>query len=64
MPRLSTVPPLVTLHDGGGSELATRLAERYWGGIDAGMQELLDQWRANGLVRLVLSPAKVTRYAV
>jgi hypothetical protein len=59
-----SVEGTVTLHDEGGIELATRLAGRYWGGIDAGMQKLLDEWRANGLVRLVLSPVKVSRYAV
>ena len=59
-----SVEGTVTLHDDGGIELATRLAERYWGGIDAGMQKLLDEWRDNGLVRLVLTPSKVSRFAV
>ncbi|MCO8270654.1 pyridoxamine 5'-phosphate oxidase family protein [Actinoplanes sp. TRM 88003] len=54
----------VTLHDDGGPELAARLAERYWGTLDADQRQLIDEWRTTGLVRIVLRPSAVNRYTV
>ncbi|TQS46101.1 pyridoxamine 5'-phosphate oxidase family protein [Cryptosporangium phraense] len=54
----------VTLHDDGGLELATRLAGRYYGPLDADQQKLLDDWRETGVVRIVLRPEKVSRFAI
>ncbi|MEV4534487.1 pyridoxamine 5'-phosphate oxidase family protein [Asanoa sp. NPDC049518] len=55
----------VTLHDDGGSELAVRLAGRYWdlSDPDPSHQQLLDDYRAGPLVRIVLHPERVNRYS-
>ncbi|MGL5929917.1 MAG: pyridoxamine 5'-phosphate oxidase family protein [Dermatophilaceae bacterium] len=52
----------VTLHDDGGSDLAARLAERYGRADDPATQELVEQWRADGVVRIVLHPERVDRF--
>ncbi|GAA0455338.1 pyridoxamine 5'-phosphate oxidase [Paractinoplanes deccanensis] len=53
----------VTLHDDGGVELAERLAGRYWTFDDPDHEKYLGEWRAGGLVRIVLHPERVNRYA-
>jgi hypothetical protein len=53
----------VTLHDQGGAELATRLAERYWDMSDPDHRKVLDEWRAGGVVRVVVHPEVVNRFA-
>jgi len=55
----------VTLHDDGGSELAVRLAERYWDLSDPNPehQQLLDEYRTGDLVRIVVHPERVNRFA-
>jgi general stress protein 26 len=53
----------ITLHDDGAAELATRLADRYYDMSDPDRQKLVAEWRSAGLVRMVLHPAKVNRYA-
>ncbi|WP_284045782.1 pyridoxamine 5'-phosphate oxidase family protein [Paractinoplanes maris] len=58
-----SVEGTVTLHDDGASELAARLAERYWTFDDPIHPQLLDAWRTGPLVRLVLRPEKVNRYS-
>lgn len=53
----------VTLHDEGGVELATRLAERYWDMGDPDHRKVLDGWRAGNVVRIVVHPEAVSRFA-
>jgi hypothetical protein len=53
----------VTLHDDGGLELATRLAERYWTFDDPNHEKWIEQWRESGLVRIVVHPEKVNRFS-
>jgi hypothetical protein len=54
----------VTLHDDGGADLAARLAGRYWDTVDPALRKLLEEWRTGGVVRIVLHPEVVNRYAV
>ncbi|TBL45075.1 pyridoxamine 5'-phosphate oxidase family protein [Verrucosispora sp. SN26_14.1] len=54
----------VTLHDDGGVELATRLAERYYDISDPARQSLVDEWRSGGVVRIVLRPERVNRFSM
>ncbi|MEJ2888617.1 pyridoxamine 5'-phosphate oxidase family protein [Actinomycetospora aeridis] len=53
----------VTLPDGGASELALRLAERYWGDLASPEQrERVEDYRVEeNLRRIVLHPRRVTR---
>ena len=53
----------VTLHDEGGAELADRLAARYWTFEDPSHAGLLEEWRAGGVVRIVLRPEVVHRFS-
>ena len=53
----------VTVHEEGGGDLAARLAERYWDLSDPAHRELVDEWRAGGVVRIVLRPDVVNRYS-
>ena len=53
----------VTLHDTGGSELATRLAARYWTWTDPTHRQFLDEWRSGGVTRVVLRPEVVNRFS-
>ncbi|GAA0572525.1 pyridoxamine 5'-phosphate oxidase family protein [Paractinoplanes ferrugineus] len=53
----------VTLHDD-GADLAARLADRYYDMTDPAHRELVAEWRAGGMVRIVLHPEKVNRFAV
>jgi hypothetical protein len=53
----------VTVHDDGGAELAARLADRYYDMSDPAHRDLVEQWRAGGMTRIVLHPEKVSRYA-
>ncbi|MFI9593861.1 pyridoxamine 5'-phosphate oxidase family protein [Nonomuraea sp. NPDC052265] len=53
----------VTLHDEGGAELAARLAGRYWDMSDPGRRKLVDEWLGGGVVRIVVHPEVVNRYA-
>ncbi|MBL6275382.1 pyridoxamine 5'-phosphate oxidase family protein [Micromonospora fiedleri] len=53
----------VTLHDQGGADLAARLADRYGLSSDPKYQALIEQWRASGVVRIVLHPEKVNRFS-
>jgi hypothetical protein len=53
----------VTLHDQGGAELAARLAERYWDLDEPGHRAALDGWRAGDVVRIVVHPELVHRFA-
>ncbi|RBQ16801.1 pyridoxamine 5'-phosphate oxidase family protein [Spongiactinospora rosea] len=52
----------VTLHDEGGADLAARLAQRYWDMGNPNYQKILDDWRAGGVVRIVLRPEAVSRF--
>jgi hypothetical protein len=54
----------VTLHDQGGAELSARLAERYWDMSDPNRQKVVDEWRAGGVVRIVVHPEVVNRFSV
>lgn len=52
----------VTVHDDGASDLALRLAERYWDTSRPGYRELLDVYAVEeNLRRVVLHPRRVTR---
>jgi hypothetical protein len=52
----------VTLHDDGASDLALRLAERYWDTTRPEYRELLDVYAVEeNLRRVVLHPRRVTR---
>ncbi|NJP92592.1 pyridoxamine 5'-phosphate oxidase family protein [Nonomuraea sp. FMUSA5-5] len=53
----------VTLHEEGGAELAARLAARYWDMSDPNSQKFLDEWRAGGVVRIVVHPERVNRFS-
>ncbi len=53
----------VTLHDEGGAELAARLAERYYDMSDPSRQKLVGEWRAGGVLRIVVHPEVVNRYS-
>ncbi|WP_250005760.1 pyridoxamine 5'-phosphate oxidase family protein [Actinoplanes sp. M2I2] len=56
----------VTLHDdsdGAGGELAARLAGRYWTFDEPRHQPQVDEWRDGNVVRIVLHPDVVNRYA-
>lgn len=53
----------VTLHDEGGAELATRLAERYWDMGDPDHRKAVDAWRSGNVVRIVVHPEVVNRFA-
>ncbi|MBL7258621.1 pyridoxamine 5'-phosphate oxidase family protein [Paractinoplanes lichenicola] len=57
-----SVEGTVTLHDD-GIELATRLADRYYDMSDPGHRQLLEEWQASGMTRIVLHPEKVNRFA-
>ncbi|MBM2614734.1 pyridoxamine 5'-phosphate oxidase family protein [Actinoplanes sp. LDG1-06] len=52
----------VTLHDD-GADLAARLADRYYDMTDPAHQQLLASWQASGMVRIVLRPLRVNRFA-
>lgn len=52
----------VTLHDDGGTDLATRLADRYWDMGDPANQRVVDEWRTGDIVRVVVHPEKVNRF--
>lgn len=53
----------VTVHEDGANELAARLAERYWTWHDPIHDTLLAEWATADLVRIVVHPEKVNRYA-
>lgn len=53
----------VTIHEEGAYELAERLAGRYYA-EEPEKLSLLDEWRDAGLVRIVLTPERVQRYAI
>ncbi len=59
-----SVEGTVTLHDQGGVELTARLGDRYWAETGPDQRQLLDEWRATGVVRIVLHPEKVNRFSV
>jgi hypothetical protein len=54
----------VTLHGEGGADLAARLADRYWDMGEPGRQAVVDEWRAAGVVRIVVHPETVNRFSV
>jgi general stress protein 26 len=58
-----SVEGTVTLHEDGGADLAVRLADRYWTFTDPNHESLLDEYRTGAVVRIVLHPEKVTRFA-
>jgi hypothetical protein len=54
----------VTLHDDGAGELAAKLAHRYWGEeLDAAHAAVVDEWLRSELVRIVIHPTAVKRFA-
>ncbi|MEU4563671.1 pyridoxamine 5'-phosphate oxidase family protein [Actinoplanes sp. NPDC023936] len=53
----------VTIHDDGAAELAARLAGRYYDMSDPANQKLVAEWSAASLVRIVIHPEVVNRYA-
>jgi hypothetical protein len=59
-----SVEGAVTLHDDGGADLAARLAGRYWDEVGPELRALLEEWRDGGVVRIVVHPEVVNRYAV
>ncbi|HWN33477.1 MAG TPA: pyridoxamine 5'-phosphate oxidase family protein, partial [Pseudonocardia sp.] len=50
------------VHTDGAGDLAARLAGRYWDLGDPAKAAVLDQFLASELVRIVITPAKVTQY--
>ena len=50
------------VHADGAVELAERLAERYWDLADPARAASLQGFRTSELVRIVITPEKVTRY--
>ena len=53
----------VSLHEDGGYELAARLAPRYWTFAGPEHEKLLQEWAGADLVRIVLRPERVNRFA-
>ncbi|BAL89712.1 putative pyridoxamine 5'-phosphate oxidase-related protein [Actinoplanes missouriensis 431] len=53
----------VTIHEDGASELAARLADRYYDMSDPAKQKLVAEWSGFSLVRIVIHPEVVNRYA-
>ena len=51
----------VTLHSDGASELAARLAERYWDLAEAEHVAAVEAWAVADLRRIVLHPQRSTR---
>ncbi|MEU4689694.1 pyridoxamine 5'-phosphate oxidase family protein [Actinoplanes sp. NPDC023714] len=53
----------VTIHEDGAADLAARLAARYYDMSDPAKQKLVAEWKDAPLVRIVLRPETVNRYA-
>jgi hypothetical protein len=51
----------VTLHSDGASDLAARLAERYWDMTQAEHRVAVEAWAVADLRRIVLHPERITR---
>ncbi|BBH69251.1 pyridoxamine 5'-phosphate oxidase [Actinoplanes sp. OR16] len=53
----------VTIHEDGAAELAARLADRYYDMSDPARQKAVAEWSDFSLVRIVIHPEVVNRYA-
>jgi hypothetical protein len=51
----------VTLHSDVASDLAARLAERYWDLTEAEHRAAVEAWAVEDLRRIVLHPYRITR---
>ncbi|TQJ30745.1 pyridoxamine 5'-phosphate oxidase family protein [Microbacterium sp. SLBN-146] len=47
---------VVTLHDDGAQELATRLSKRYW------HPDVIEDWSDTELVRMIFTPDRIRRF--
>lgn len=58
-----SVTSRVTVEEDGAGDLAARLAGRYWDLDNPDLKAVVDQWLVSDLVRIVITPDKVARYA-